>query len=195
MIGDHRHRSSRDGIWALMIMKPLLNEDVFTVIYSHTFDFDVLRATATAVSSHKQHPLRAVVLRRLLQLPLRLSSDHLDDSKDLIDHFVRNDARANLVRDIVVVLAPRNWPRYRVKLSEVKGAENANVLMGLLPQLFGRTENLRRLDWSRFPSPSGDILKELLDHSLITHLSIECAVDSQDFRIPDLEPLDATSLE
>jgi hypothetical protein len=36
-----------------------------------------------------------VVLRRLLQLPLRLSSENLEDSTALIDHFVRNGARGS----------------------------------------------------------------------------------------------------
>ena len=158
-----------------MIMNPLLNEDIFTLIYSHIFDFHVLWTTAIAVAAYKHHPLRDVLLRRLLQLPLRLSSQHLDDSKALIDHFARNDARANLVRDVVVVLGPLKG--YWTRPSELKQTENADVLTKLLPRLLGRTENLRRLDWSRFPSPGRDILEELLDHSLISHISIDCAWD------------------
>lgn len=85
-------------------MTATLNEDVFPLIYSHVFDFDVLRTTATALATNKLHPLRDVVLRRFLQLPLHLSSDNLDDSETLINYFVLNDARANLLRDIVIVL-------------------------------------------------------------------------------------------
>src|SRR5258705_130041 len=135
-----------------------LNEDIFTLIYSHVFDFDIFCATAIAIAAGKHHPLRNVVLRRFLQLPLCLSSKNLDDSSALIDYLVRNTACAGLVRDIKIILGPS-----RSRLAEferfgqmdlfipLQQAEKAEVLANLLPELLRHTGNLQRLDWSNYP--------------------------------------------
>lgn len=178
-----------------------LNEDIFTLIYSHTFDFDLLRATATATVTNKRHPLRNVVLRRLLQLPLRLSSGSLKDSTALVDHFVRNPAHGNLVRDIVIVLGPsrrtlaeneRFWgiPRH----DDLEKAAKAEALVELLPELLRCTEHLRRLDWSKYPLPNRETLKVLSEGSLLDHLSLDCSVESDFFLDPhEQSPPDARS--
>ena len=166
-------------------MTVTLNEDIFTLIYSHVFDFEGLRATATAVSIHKQHPLRNVILRRLLQLPLRLSSESLDDSKALIEYLVRKATSADLVQDIGIVLGPSRksiaeHERFGEEAlpEDLEQAERAEALVALLPELLNRTRNLQHLDWSRSPPPSKEILKELSEHSLITNLSLDCSVES-----------------
>lgn len=177
-------------------MTVALNEDIFTLIYSHIFDFEVLRASATAVATDGQHPLRNVILRRLLQLPLRLSSESLDDSKALIDHLVRKATHADLVRDVTVVLGPSRksiaeHERYgeEVLPEDLEQAERAEALVALLPELLKHTGNLQHLDWSRSPPPSEETLKELSEHSLITDLSLDCSVES--CFIPDpSEPLE-----
>ena len=177
-------------------MTVALNEDTFTLIYSYIFDFEVLRATATAVVINEQHPLRSVTFRRLLQLPLRLSSENLGDSKALIDHLVRNAAHAELVQDITVVLGPSRksiaeHERFgeEVLPKDLEQAERAEALVALLPELLKVTRNLQHLDWSRSPPPSNEALKELSEHSLITDLSLDCSVES--WFVPDpSEPLE-----
>jgi hypothetical protein len=166
-----------------------LNEDIFTLIYSHTFDFEVLRSAAIATATNKRHPLRSVVLRRLLQLPLRLSSGNLKDSKTLIDHFVRNPAHAYLVRDIAIVLGPSrttlaDHQRFygNIRHEDLEEAEKAEALVELLPELLRRTENLRRLDWSKHPLPNKETLKGLSELSIIIHLSLDCSATSD---LPD----------
>jgi len=162
-----------------------LNEDIFTLIYSHIFDFKVLRTAATAVAISNQHPLRNVVLRRLLQLPLRLSSEDLHDSRALVDHLVQRTAHADLVRDIAIVLGPsRKTIAEHERFGEealpedLEQAERAEALVAFLPELLRRTENLQRLDWSRSPPPSKQTLKELSERSHLTHLSLDCSVES-----------------
>lgn len=181
------------------IMNVTLNEDIFTLIYSHTFDFEVLRITVTAISINKQHPLHNVVPRRLLQLPLRLSSETLKDSKALIDHFVHNPTHVDLVRDIAVVLGPsrktiaRNveiWGNARPE--ELEKVERAEVLFGLLPGLLVRTGNLQHLDWSKYPPPNGEILKGLSEQSFTGHLSLDCSVESNFVSVPP-EPVGSRS--
>ncbi|KAF9648602.1 hypothetical protein BDM02DRAFT_2236310 [Thelephora ganbajun] len=183
-------------------MTTALNEDIFTLIYSHVFDFEVLRTAATAIATTNQHPLRNVILHRLLQLPLRLSSENLDDSKALIDHFVRTVTHADLVQDIAIVLGPsRKTIAEHERFGEealpehLEQAERAEALVESLPDLLRLTENLQRLDWSRSPPPSREILKELSEHSLITSLSLDCSVDSHFFPDPSrpLEVPDTTA--
>ena len=166
-------------------MTVALNEDIFTLIYSHIFDFEIFRATATAVVIDKQHPLRNVILRRLLQLPLRLSSENLDESKALIDHFVQKATHADLVRDVAVVLGPsRKYIAEHERYGEevlpeyLEQAERAEALVALLPELLKHTGNLQHLDWSRFPPPSEEIFRELSQRSLFTDLSLDCSVES-----------------
>ena len=166
-------------------MTATLNEDILTLIYSHILDFEVLRVTAIAVAIDKQHPLRNVILRRLLQLPLHLSSENLDDSKALIDHLVRKTTPADLVQDIAIALGPSRKSiaereRFGVEVlpENLEQAERAEALVALLPELLNRTRNLQRLDWSRSPPPSKEILKELSEHSLITDLSLDCSAES-----------------
>ena len=175
-----------------------LNEDVLTLVYSHIFDFEVLRITATAVKIAKQHPLRHTLLRRLLQLPLHLSSENLDDSKALVNHFVREAAHADIVQDIAIVLGPsrrtiaereRFGIGRRSRPEDLEQVERAEALVALLPGLLKCTGNLQRLDWSRSPPPSQEVLKELSDRSLVTHLSIDCSVESI-FRRDPSEPLE-----
>lgn len=179
-----------------------LNEDIFTLIYSHVFDFEILRATAIAVVISKQHPLRNILLRRLLQLPLCLSSGGLGSSKALIHYLVRKPAHASLVRNLAVTLGPsRKTIAEHERFGEeavpedLEQAEKAEALVTLLPELLRHTENLQRLDWSRSPPPSRETLKELSEHSRITHLSLDCSVES--CFIPDpsepLEVLDTTA--
>ena len=166
-------------------MTVALNEDIFTLIYSHIFDFKLLRTAATAVAISKQHPLRNVVLRRVLQLPLHLSSEDLHDSKALIDHLVRRTAHAELVRDIAILLGPSRktiaeHERFgeEVLPEDLEQAERAEALVAFLPELLRRTENLQSLDWSRSPPPSRETLKVLSECSLITHISLDCSVES-----------------
>lgn len=171
-------------------MTVALNEDIFTLIYSHIFDFEVLRTTAVAVAVSKQHPLRNVALRRILQLPLRLSSEDLNDSKALIDHLIRKPAHADLVKNLTIVLGPSRktiaeHERFgeEVLPADLEQAERAEALVILLPELLKCTENLQHLDWSRSPPPSREVLKELSEHSRITHLSLDCSVES--YFVPD----------
>jgi len=178
------------------IMTATLNEDIFTLIYSYIYDFEVLRATATAVAVVKEHALRNVIVRRLLRLPLSLSSKSLDDSKALIDHLVRKPAHAGLVRDIAVILGPSRktiaeGERYgkNVLPEDFEEVERAETLVALLPELLKRTGNLQRLDWFKSPPPSRETLRELSEHSLITHLSLDCSVESPLFPDPS-NPLD-----
>lgn len=173
-----------------------LNEDIFTLIYSHTFCFEVLRATAAAVAINKRHPLRNVILRRVLQLPLFLSSESLDESKALINHLVRKATHADLVRDVTVVLGPSRksiaeHERYgeEVLPEDLEQAERAEALVALLPGLLKHTRNLQHLDWSRSPPPNEETLKELSEHSLITDLSLDCSVKSSFIPNPP-EPLE-----
>jgi hypothetical protein len=172
-------------------MTVTLNEHILTQIYFHTFDFEALLATATATAINKQHPLREVVLRRLLQLPLRLSSENFKESNALIVHLVRNPARARLVRDISIVLGPsRRSLTEIVPMAEqvrheiLKKVERAEALAQLLPELWRHTENLQRLDWSYYPPPSGEILKELSERTTISHLSLDCSMGSEFFPDP-----------
>lgn len=167
-------------------MTVALNEEVFTQIYSYTFDFEVLRVTATAIANNKHHPLRAVVLRRLLQLPLRLSNEYLKDSKELIDHFIHNPARARAVQNIVIGLEPSgrsfsgNEGNFRTVHGEKLGkGERTETLVDLLPELLRWTENLQHLDWSESFSPNREILEALSEHSIISHLSLDCSVGSE----------------
>lgn len=166
-------------------MAVTLNEDIFTLIYSYIFNFDVLRTATTAIAINKKHPLRQVVLRRLLQLPLRLSSEDLRGSKALIDHFARNPTQAGLVRDVAIFLGPSRrsivenelfWGN--VRHEDLEKAERGEALVEMLPKLLSHTENLRYLDWSRCPHPNRETLKELSEHSLISHLSLDCSVES-----------------
>ena len=166
-------------------MTVALNEDIFTLIYSHIFDFEVLRFTTIAVAISKQHPLRNVTLRRILQLPLRLSSEDSNGSKALIDHLVRKPAHADFVRNLTIVLGPSRktiaeQERFgqEVLPEDLEQAERAEALVTLLPELLRCTENLQCLDWSRSPPPSRETLKELSEHSRITHLSLDCSVES-----------------
>ena len=146
-------------------MTTVLNADIIGLIYSQTFDFDTLRSTAAATTIDEQHPLRDVILRRLLQLPLPLSSENLEDSKALIDHLVHNPVYAELVRDIAVTLGPSqksiaedaNLGR-GAYTEDFEQAERAEALVELLPKLLRCTKNLRHLDWSRSPLPN-EILK------------------------------------
>ena len=172
-------------------MAVTLNEDIFTLIYSHVFDFEVLHATAKAVAIDKRNPLRNVILHRLLQLPLYLSSGEWDESKALVSHFVRNPTHAALIQNLVVVLGTSRktiaeHERYGQEAlpKDVEQAERAEALVASLPKLLTRTENLRRLDWSKSPPPSREILKELSEHSRINHLSLDCSVDSYFFPDP-----------
>jgi hypothetical protein len=159
----------------IFTMTITLNADLFTVIYSYIFDFEVLRTTATAVATNTQHPLRTIILRRLLQLPLRLESGNLDGSKALIVHFMRNPAHAHLVRDIAVVLGPSRKTLNRLeRLEDLERAIKAEALVELLPELLRRTRNLERLDWANFPPPSSESLKALSALSRVIHLSIDC---------------------
>lgn len=181
----------------------LLNEDIFVLIYSYVFDFEALCATATAVAVERHHPLRNIILRRVLQLPLRLSSEKLDDSKALIDHLVHKPAHANLVRDLAIVLgisrkAIAERERYhigRVNPRCFEELERAEVLAPLLPGLLRCTENLQRLDWSKSPPPSEEALDELSKRSRMVHLSLDCSVDSMLFPDPSdqLEAPNATA--
>jgi len=182
--------SIRHEISTATAMTVALNEDIFTLIYSHIFDFEVLRATATAVAIDKQHPLRNVILRRLLQSPLHISSENLDDSKALIEYLVRKATLADLVRDIAIVLGPsRKSIAERERFGEealpgdLEQAERAEALVALLPELLNHTRNLQQLDWSRFPPPSKEILRELSHRSLLTDLSLDCSVES--YFVPD----------
>ena len=166
-------------------MTTTLNGDIFTLIYSHISDFEVLWTAATAIAISKQHPLRDVVLRRLLQLPLRLSSDDLDNAKALIDHLVHNAAHADLVRDMAIVLGPsREFIAERERFGEVvlpgdlNQAEKSEALVALLPELLKHTKNLQRLDWFKSPPPNEKTLEELSEHSILTHLSLDCSVNS-----------------
>jgi hypothetical protein len=177
-------------------MTATLNEDTLTLIYSNAFDFTDLRTAATAIATEKQHPLRDVVLRRLLQLPLRLSSENLDDSKALIDHLSQNPRYAELVREITVILGPSR--KYiaehqlyggRADPEDPKRAERAEELVGQLPKLLRRTVNLQRLDWSRSPLPSKEVLVELSEHSRVTHVSLDCSVES-DFLQNPADPIE-----
>lgn len=177
-------------------MAVMLNEDIFTLIYSHVFDFEVLHTTARAVAIDKRNPLRNVILRRLLQLPLHLSSGEWDESKALIDHFVRNPAHAVLVQNLVVVLGTSRktiaeHERYGQEAlpKDLEQAERAEALVTLLPKLLRQTESLRRLDWSKSPPPTREILKKLSEHSRITHLSLDCSVDSYFYPDP-FQPLE-----
>ena len=177
-------------------MTAILNEDILDLIYSHTFDFEDLRTTATAVAINKHHPLRGIVLHRLLQLPLRLSSEDLEDSTALIDHFVRNAARADLIREIAIILGPSRKAiaesgRFGrgTRPEDVRQAERAEALVESLPELLRRTGNLQRLDWTKSPPPSKETLKVLFEHSRVTHVSFDCSVGS--IILPDpSEPLD-----
>ena len=166
-------------------MTVALNEDIFTLIYSYVFDFEVLRTTTIAVVISKQHPLRNVTLRRILQLPLRLSSEDLNDSKALIDYLVRKPAHADLVRNLTIVLGPSRktiaeHERFgeEVLPEDLEQAERAEALVALLPELLRRTENLQCLDWFRSPPPSREVLEGLVEHTRITHLSLDCSVES-----------------
>ena len=151
-------------------MTVTLNGDIFTLIYSHVFDFEVLHDTTNALAISKRHPLRNVILRRLLQLPLYLSSEDLDDSKALINLLIRKPAHPNLVRDVVIVLGPsRKTIAEHDRFGEGalpedrEQAERAEALVALLPELLRRTENLQSLDWSRSPPPSREaFLRTLL---------------------------------
>jgi hypothetical protein len=202
--GEHLNRYHLDfldtKISTAAIMTCALSEDIFTPIYSHIFDFEVLRATAAALTNNKRHPLRKVVLQRVLQLPLRLSSENLNDSKMLINHFGHNAAHANLVRDIIIVLglsrntiAERRRFGGKVTPQDMENAERAEALVELLPELLRHTENLRRLDWSNFPPPSSETLRELSKHSPVTHLSLDCSVESEYVPEP-CEPLEAPDI-
>lgn len=175
-------------------MTIVLNEDTLTLIYSNVFDFEVLRTAVTATAINKQHPLCGVVLRRLLQLPLRLSSKYLDDSKALIDHLVHNAARARVVQDVAIILGPSRKaiaerPPWQMRFADSKRADEADEFVKLLPELLKHTENLRHLDWSESPPPNISILKALSENSAITHLSLDCSADSS--YLPDpFRPLD-----
>ena len=169
-------------------MTTALNEDIFALIFSHTSDFEVLRSMATAIGTSNQHPLRSVVLRRLLQSPYRLSSDNLEDSKALINHFVHNVEHTDLVRDIAITLGPSRKSivedqQFRPTncAEDLKKAERAEELVKLLPELLKLTKNLQRLDWSKFPPPNRETFEELSKHSTFTHLSIDCSAESMDF--------------
>ena len=178
-------------------MTVILNEDIFTLIYSHIFDFDVLRTAVIAAAISKQHPLRNVTLRRILQLPLHLSSEEFNDSAAFIDHLVQKPAHADLVRNLRIVLGPsrktiaeQRWYGRKIPPKEPKRVDRAEVLVALLPELLRCTKNLQRLDWSKSPTPSREALKELFKHSCITHLSLDCSVGST--FIPDpSKPLEA----
>ena len=183
-------------------MTAVLNEDIFGLIYSQTFDFDTLRSTAAATTIDEQHPLRDVVLRRLLQLPLHLSSKNLEDSKALIDHLVHNSAHAELVRDIVVTLGPSRKSIAEdekfgrgANPEDLKQAERAETLVELLPNLLRLTENLQRLDWCRSPLPNKEVLKELSEHSRVTYVSLDCSVESitPNFQAETLDVPDLTA--
>ncbi|KAF9792867.1 hypothetical protein BJ322DRAFT_80802 [Thelephora terrestris] len=172
-------------------MAATLNEDILTLIFSHTFDFNVLRTTAAAIGIKNQHPLHRVVLRRFLQLPLCLSSENLEDSEALINHFVHNAEHANLVRDIVIVLGPSR--KYIAEHRELRNAhlpedskqpERAEALVKLLPELLKHTKNLQYLDWSKSPPPNRETFEELTEHSSITHLSLDCSEQSLGFPDP-----------
>ena len=173
-------------------MTATLNEDIFSLIFSHIFDFEALRATATAIeATSSQHPLRGVILRRLLRLPLRLSSERLDDSNAFISHLVRNVERAGFVQDIAIALGPSRQAIaqrqlfWRHRLTEVlKEVERAEAFMNLLPELLRFAKNLQRLDWSRYPPPNRKMLEELSNHSTVTHLSLDCSEDSKEFLNP-----------
>ena len=171
-------------------MTVVLNEDIFTLIYSNVFDFEVLDATAKAVAINKRNPLRNVTLHRLLQLPLYLSSGEWDKSKALVDYFVRNPAYAVLIQSLLVVLGTSRrtiaeHERYGQAAlpKDLEQAEKAEALEALLPGLLRCTKNLQRLDWSKSPPPSRETLKELSEHSRITHLSLDCSVEY--YIIPD----------
>lgn len=177
-------------------MTVVLNEDIFTLIYSYVC-FEDLRATAAAVAVEKHHPLRDVLLRRVSQLPLRLSSEEMDDSKAFIDHFVRKPAHANLLRDLTIVLgvsrrviAERERHGHVIPPRYFEELERAEALAPLLPGLLRCTENLQRLDWSKSPPPSREASEELSKCSHITHLSLDCSVDSLLFPDPS-NPLEA----
>lgn len=176
-------------------MTIVLNEDILTLVYSHVLDFEVLRATATATAINEQHPLRGVVLCRLLQLPLRLSSKDFDDSKALIVHLIHNALRAGVVQNIVVILGPSRKaiaerPPWQMRIADLKRADKADEFVKLLPELLKHTKNLRRLDWSECPPPNISVLKELSEHSAVTHLSLDCSAGS--IYLPDpSRPLDA----
>ena len=168
-----------------------LNVDVFTLIFSHIPDFEVLRTTAAAIETSSQHPLRSVILGRLLQFPLHLSSENLEDSKALIDHFIHNAEHANLVRDVVIVLGPsrkniaerQRLQRYPLT-EDLEQAGRAEELVKLLPELLKLTENLQHLDWSDSPPPNTEIFEGLSKNSTFTHLSIDCFGESDDFPDP-----------
>lgn len=172
-------------------MAATLNEDILTLIFSHTFDFDVLRTTAAAIGTKNQHTLHRVVLRRFLQLPLCLPSENLEDSKALINHFVHHAEHANLVRDIVIVLGPSR--KYIAEHRELRDAhlpedskqpERAEALVKLLPELLKHTKNLQYLNWSKSPPPNRETFEELTEHSSITHLSLDCSEQSVGFPDP-----------
>ena len=181
-------------------MTVTLTGEIFTLIYSHIFDFEVLRTTTTAVAISKQHPLRNVTLRRLLQLPLHLSSQDLDDSKALIDHLIRKPAHADLVRDAAIALGPsrktiveyEQFGNRKAYPEDFEQMERAEALVALLPEVLRRTKNLQSLDWSKSPPPSRETFKELSEHSLITRLSLDCSVGSIFIPDPSLELPDTT---
>jgi hypothetical protein len=171
-------------------MTAILNEDILTLIFAHIFDFEVLRTAAAAIKSSNQHPLRSVVLRRLLQLPLRLSSENLEDSKALIKNLVNNVGRPQLVRDIAIVLGPsrkyiaERQEFYNARLVEdLKQAERAEALVESIPELLKQTTNIWHLDWSDSPPPNRETVEELSKNSAFTHLSLDCSAES--FHFPD----------
>lgn len=71
-----------------------LNEDICTIIFGHVQDFACLQATIEAASINKNSCLRDVVFWRLLQQPLRLSSDAIEGSEPLIQ-FLSDEKIAN----------------------------------------------------------------------------------------------------
>ncbi|KAF9793409.1 hypothetical protein BJ322DRAFT_127112 [Thelephora terrestris] len=171
-------------------MTAILNEDILTLIFAHIFDFAVLRTAAVAIKNSNQHPLRSVVLRRLLQLPLRLSSENLEDSKALIKNLVHNVGRAQLVRDIAIVLGPsrkyiaERQEFHNARLAEdLKQAERAEALVESIPELLKQTTNVWHLDWSDSPPPNRETVEELSKNSAFTHLSLDCSAES--FHLPD----------
>lgn len=155
-----------------------LNEDICTLVFDHVHDFACLQATIEAVSISKTSCLRDVLFRRLLQRPLRLSSDAMDGIEPLIElllnKFHTDSRSAERIQRIELSLGPSRNANFDDDPRRLM-IKQASRLVEMLPRLFSVTTNLRHLTWTKIPLPDEKNLQVLAALPHLESISVDCA--------------------
>jgi hypothetical protein len=166
---------------------PQLNASIYTLIFLHIHEFDCIRRAIEAVSLSKKHPLRHVLLRKLLNRDIFLSSRsyHIQQSESLISFLIENPHLAERIQTVWLTLDAdsssddsnddSSYDSSDDHSGSASEIEAINLRLAKMTQnLLKEMRGLKTIEWRGAPGPDEECLRMFAGLERLEKFAIDC---------------------